>query len=302
MAAAGVARLALKLFLGWKGTRSILRPSREMLGADAHLEALRSESARLAAAARKDLEAAILSCPGWSMADLVWHTGTIVHWIGSFLRARGAGHDATLVAPEAPSDDELVTWFEEGAEGLARMLTEEDPTDTLGQQFPDGYGGPSLYRHYAREVAVHRWDAEAAVSVPDPIDDGLAADWLDDLLIAWLPNAAARGNQAQGPWEGEAVGFHRSDGPGDWLVRLTGAGIVEPTWGKGSADVMVNGSASGLLLVALNRIPLDDRRVEIVGHAEVLERWRGDIRFGRPVSGAHWLGSPRASVRGSSPG
>lgn len=227
------------------------------------------------------------------MADLVWHTGTVVHWVGGFLEARASGANGELVAPQAPSDEDLVDWFEEGAERFAALLTEHDPADSLGQQFPDGYGGPSLYRHYAREVSVHRWDAEDAWGEAGPIDDSLASDWLDDLLVAWLPNAAARGNQAQGPWGGETVAFYRTDGQGEWLVRLQGPGAVEPRREGGDADVSVSGSGSALLLLALNRIPLDDSRVRIVGNLSVFERWRGDIRFGRPAAGAHWLGSPR---------
>ena len=58
---------------------------------------------------------------------------------------------------------------------------------------------------------------------------------------------------------GETLHFHRTDGDGEWLVRLTPDGPeVERAHAKG--DVAVRGSASDLLLARAGRVGLDARR------------------------------------------
>ena len=69
---------------------------------------------------------------------------------------------------------------------------------------------------------------------------------------------------------GETFHFHRTDGDGEWLVRLTPAGPeIEHAHAKG--DLAVRGGASDLLLVLRNRGGLD--RVEVFGDAALLDRW-----------------------------
>lgn len=275
-----------------------------------HLEALRTASAGLSAAARQGgLYVSIPACPGWCMADMVWHTGTLVRLAAVAVPWRGAMPEGQMPPPpEPPPDEGLIAWFEEGAALLAEALAEHDPDDTVGQQCPPGYPGPSLYRHYAREVDVHRWDAEQAIGIPPHMDDDLAADWLDAMLVAWLPAAGERGNQAQGRWSGQSIRFRRTDGDGEssgereWIVRLHGGGKVEVTRGHGDAhaDLTVAGSGSALLLLAMNRIPATHPDLHLSGDTNLLEHWAGEVRYGRPAAGPHWLGSSRPTKAYSS--
>lgn len=232
------------------------------------------------------------------MADLVWHAATFVYWGDAVVRIRAGLRDADApILVEAPADEELIDWFEKGVRQLTSTLTELDPDDTLGASMVErGYPGPSLYRHNARELGVHRWDAENAYGTPTPINDGLAADWLDGVLMTWLRVTARDGKQAQGPWAGESVHFHRTDGDGDWLVRLLGPGAVDVARGPGAADIEVRGRGSDLLLLAMNRIPPTHPRLEVRGDLRFFARWAAEIRYGRPAAGAHWFGSPRPPV------
>lgn len=262
-----------------------------------HLTALGTGSAGLAAAARKGgLHVTIAACPGWCMADLVWHTATYVHMAARAMPMRaGVVTDEVLPIPEQPPDEALIDWLQQGCALLAAALVEHDPDDTVGQRCPPGYPGPSLYRHFAREVDVHRFDAEQAIGIVPTIDDELAADWLDALLIAWLPAAGQLGNQAQGPWTGQSLRFTRTDGEGEWLVRLHGAGVVEAARGpvEAHADLTAAGTGSALLLLALNRVPPTYPGVHLAGDADLMARWAKEVRYGRPAAGPHWLGSPR---------
>lgn len=273
------------------------------MNASEHLESLKADAVTLAGVAGRNLYVEIPTCPGWCMADLVWHTGMAVHGAAAMIPIR-AGHDGgPFSVPQAPSDDELVEWFEAGAAKLIAVLGEFDPDDTLGREWVEyGYPGPSLYRHYAREVGLHRWDAERAHGRPSPLDDGLAADWLDGVLITWLPTAARRGNQAQGEWAGETILFRRTGASSEdaWLVTLNGPGAVEVTRNPAPVpppSLEVVGSAPGLLLVVMNRLSPAAAGASLIGDITLLDRWAAEIRYGRPASGAHWLGSPRPSAR-----
>lgn len=269
------------------------------MDAEAHRASLQRDAAALAAAARKDLAVPIPSCPGWCMADLVWHTGTAVQWADRRIRRHAALIDAdTPITVEAPPDDQLVDWLEEGAARLLVTLAEVDPDDTLGKDWIEpGYPGPSLARHYAREVGVHRWDAEKACGAATPLDDDLASDWLDGILTTWLPRASSQGRQAQGDWSGQRVLFRRCDGPQRWLVTLRGPGAVEISRDEAHADVVAEGNGAALLLLAMNRIPSSDPSLVVQGEREIFARWAAEIRYGRPAGGAHALGSPRPSAR-----
>ncbi len=269
------------------------------MDAKRHLASIRRDSIAFAAAARRGLERPIPSCPGWCMADLVWHTGTAMHVGDQGTRHRAApaqGPDTTAEVV-APPDDLLVEWFEVGAARVVATLEEVDPDDILGRDWIEpGYPGPSLARHYARELGVHRWDAEAAWGLPSPLDDDLGADWLDGVLTTWLPRASSQGRQAQGRWSGERVQFTRTDGPQRWLVTLhPGAATVSRT--EGEAEVTVQGRGADLLLLAMNRIPPTRPELDLIGDETILDRWASEIRYGRPAKAAHWFGSPRPRGR-----
>jgi hypothetical protein len=75
-----------------------------------HIVALRRDSNRIASAAEGRLDRIVPSCPGWLVADLVWHVG-IVHMFWQMV-ARGAlsGPEAWS-EPDRPTNDDLLAWF-----------------------------------------------------------------------------------------------------------------------------------------------------------------------------------------------
>ena len=57
------------------------------MNVDQYLDALRSESALLAAAASEaGLDAALPSCPNWVMRDLIHHLGEVQRWSAAVVR------------------------------------------------------------------------------------------------------------------------------------------------------------------------------------------------------------------------
>lgn len=230
------------------------------------LAVLHEENARLADAARRDLDASVAGCPGWDVADLVWHIGEVQ----AFWRARLAGGtDApTEWDPPRPDRAELIGWFVDGAAELEAALRATDPEKPVWNWTGADQRAAWVRRRMAQETAVHRWDAEAATGTATPIDGEVAVDGIDELLDVFLP-AGLRGTPDASL--GGSLHLHATDRPGEWLVEIDGGQArVSRQHGKGDAAVL--GSASDLLLALWGRVPFAD--LETFGDPAVLTSWQ----------------------------
>jgi hypothetical protein len=148
----------------------------------------------------------------------------------------------------------------------------------FGRQRPAAFWA----RRMAHETAVHRADGQIATGRAPVIDADIAADGIDE----WLMDLS-------GPDQGEAdlrlavlaggqsLHVHATDvpaGAGEWLIRRDQAG-VQAGREHGKADVALRGGASDLLLVLMNRLPPDDRAVQVLGDPVLLSRWLAETRF-----------------------
>ena len=241
-----------------------------------HLKALRSGADAFLDAAAGALDRPVRSCPGWAMGDLVAHVGTAWGWAAAMLRT-----GARAERPEAPGADPadaLLGWTRQRADEVI------DAVDRLGVAEPDHdcwtFGLPRTRRFWVRRMAqetvLHAWDAQDAAGHPVPIDGEVAADGVDEYLTVLLGRCLQRN---PGTWSGETVHLHRTDGDGEWLVRLD-AGAAEVTRGHAKGDAAIRGPASSLFLWCTGRGKAGDLDgLDVVGDASVVERWSEDIVF-----------------------
>ena len=225
---------------------------------------LRTDGQALAAAARRNLEAAVPSCPGWTVGDLVFHTGA-VHREKTLIVERGLENQPEWESPENLNDEHLVEWFEEGLEELAQVLEASDPNQPAWNWTSHAPQIAAFWpRRMAHETSIHRWDAEAAVGAPNPIDSDVAADGVDEFLFVHMPE------EENHPPLDATVHLHRTDGPGEWFVRLE-ASDVNVTKEHKKGDVAVRAPASDLVLLLWRRIGPGD--VEVLGDYGVAEKF-----------------------------
>ena len=167
--------------------------------------------------------APVAGCPGWDVAELVWHL-TEVHYFWAEIvagRLRTPGQVPPLERPEGfPA---LLARFRAGVERLAAVLAAADPATpvwTWARQQDAGF----VIRHQAQETAVHRWDAEQAAGRAFTIDPALAADSIDE----FFEHTAAWRREGPDP-VGGAVHLHATDAAGEWTVSEDDAGafVVE---------------------------------------------------------------------------
>jgi uncharacterized protein (TIGR03083 family) len=233
---------------------------------DAHIDAIERESAAfVAAAAAVDSDARVPSCPDWTVDDLLRHVGIVQRWATGQVEERRTERVWTDDVETPVDRDALLAWVRDGSAGLVAVLR-ATPPDTAMWTF-SGMGDARFWaRRQAHEIALHRVDAQLAGGEPDEIDSDLACDGIDEFLEVIAPLRLR--NRLVG--DGETFHFHRTDGEGEWLVRLTPTGPeIERAHAKG--DLAVRGGASDLVLVLRNRGGIE--AVEIFGDPALLDRW-----------------------------
>jgi uncharacterized protein (TIGR03083 family) len=233
-----------------------------------HLAAIATESAALAdAAAVTSFDAPVLSCPGWTMIDLVVHAGLVQRWATEIVATNAQERPPVGDAPKPRTPDELADWFREGSAALVAALRAADP-DAPVWNFAFERKLAFWFRRQAQEVSVHRWDAEITAGAPAPLDAAIAADGIDE----WLGMLAVRG--AGGSSDGDpetTVHLHCTDVDGEWLVRRSTDGLdIERAHAKG--DVAARGTASDLDLYLWGRVPV--AALELFGDVALLESLR----------------------------
>jgi len=234
------------------------------------LTALRRDGDAFAAAAGAvGFTAPVVSCPAWSVADLLWHLTEVHHFWGSVV-AQQAGHWNEVVELERVPDEQLMATYEAGLTRLVDALGASDPATPVWTWSTDHTAG-FVIRRMAQETAVHRWDAELVAGTPTAIEAALASDGIDEFLFHFLTNAAQRDKPVDG-----SVHIHCGDVAGEWTIRPTEGGFdISREHAKG--DCALRGGASDLLLTLWRRCPLDS--IDVVGNADIAAQFVATTRL-----------------------
>jgi len=207
---------------------------------------------------------AVPSCPGWNIADLVWHLGE-VHWFwGTDVEMRATNSDDVEKAkPPRPDSGyaDLVAWARAQADRMLGLLeaTADDVRVWTWALQDEQHNVGFIRRHQVQEAAVHRWDMQvAATGIGDPIDAEVASDSIDEFFGITLPWCVNEKKPLPG-----SVHVHCTDVDGEWFIHPDGK--VEPIHAKG--DAAIRGTASDILLALFKRVPFDN--LELIGDAGV---------------------------------
>ncbi|MFP5022361.1 maleylpyruvate isomerase family mycothiol-dependent enzyme [Pseudonocardia phyllosphaerae] len=229
-----------------------------------------------------DLTLEVPTCPGWTLQQLLRHTGRGHRWAAQMV-ASGATEalDPRDVAGGKPPADDPATGAQWLRDGAGELL---DAVDAAGPDAPVWtFTGPKpaawWIRRRLHEATVHRADAAIALGVPFEIDPAVAADGVSE----WLGLLAARPAGDEPPLaDGASLHLHATDDglghDGEWMIRGEGGRVV---WehGHGKGDAAVRGRAADLLQGTLRRIPADDDRLQVLGDAGVWTTWLARTGF-----------------------
>lgn len=264
-------------------------------------QAIERETARLAEVARGvDPATPVPSCPGWTVADLTRHVGSLQRWFSSLLsrlvQEPPRSREVELGLPD--SAEEYPRWVEAGIPRVAAVLEATDPLAPMW-----AWGADQHARFWARrmlfETLVHRVDAELSTGHASPLDPELAADGVDEFLVN-LPHAhlfAPAVAELKGDGEtlvfqcaGAATGGGATEtghgAGGEWWVRLEADGFRLLDRAAAAADTAspdarttVRGEAADLLLLLYGRRSYQDGAFEVTGPPATLDRWFAHTAF-----------------------
>ncbi|WP_245565441.1 maleylpyruvate isomerase family mycothiol-dependent enzyme [Nocardioides insulae] len=206
---------------------------------------------------RNGPQAAVPTCPGWTLRDLVAHQGAVHRWAAGVIRTGSLDTvDADASFAEGLADPDQLTWFDEGARALLQALADA-PEDLDVPFFLAGDPPPLMgwARRQCHETTIHAVDAMSASfgRAPLPAETWLgprlAADGVDELLTGFLPRRRHR-LRSESPI---TVRVESTDTGQAWTLSVSAEPVTTVRGGEASADVVLSGTAVELYLGLWNR-------------------------------------------------
>jgi uncharacterized protein (TIGR03083 family) len=220
-----------------------------------------------------DVAAQVPSCPGWTLTDLVRHTGSMHRWATAIVASEATGR---IPFPEVDSPwesaDGWAKWLASGAVPLLAALRSAGPLTAVWSWGPGRTSG-WWARRMLHETVVHRADLELALGAGDAdVDPVVAADGIDEFLFN-LPSARRPYPHLASLPTGASLHLHATDTDGEWLIRFTDSGIA---WerGHGKATAAARGPVTSLLLFTYGRRPASDPRLTVFGDESIPALWQ----------------------------
>jgi uncharacterized protein (TIGR03083 family) len=214
---------------------------------DDHLPVLQRTNARFAEAAAEAVLAhgwrsRVPGCPGWTLADLVWHLAGVQHFWTWVVRTR-APDPGAYVEPVRRPDDELLGYGLAQSAELETVLAGAAPAERVWTWAPR-QDVAFVLRRQAMEAVVHTVDVEQVLGDVRPVPTAVGLDGLDEWLEVMVPGVFPDGP----PETAHPVVFHAVDAD------------AERTLFPGSRPFPIaalTGTAGDLLLAAWRRVPLE---------------------------------------------
>jgi uncharacterized protein (TIGR03083 family) len=239
---------------------------------------LEAETTRLAAVTREAVAGQkaglpVTTCPGWTLADLIRHTGGVHRWAGHMVAARATGPaDRGAVEVDFPDDPARYPgWLTDGAAALTAALRAAGPQAPVWTFAPDRRAS-WWARRMVHETAVHRADVVLALGRSPRFDPEQSADGIDELLALLPYGRRTRETIRALPADGRSIHLHATDCDGEWMISLTPDGM---TWerGHGKGTAAVRGPVGTLLLFAYGRAGAASPALEVFGDRDLLADW-----------------------------
>jgi uncharacterized protein (TIGR03083 family) len=257
-----------------------------------YLDHFRRNRAVILEAAALGSDRPIKGCPGWDVAAVTAHMGRVYTFWLKWVRERPRGfsreafkeiaadRDARLPGytawdkagfPKESRPDGIVTFARQAGDELDSALVDLEPEETVWTFVPPSQTGAFVFRRLAMETTVHRWDAEDAHGIARPIDEALARDGIDEMLMMFREDPAYENNKDRR--HGQKILLREDPGPGRWLVSFDNSGITTSP-DEGPADVTVADNASDLWLFIMGRRSPEEMQIE--GDKDLAASW-GDL-------------------------
>jgi uncharacterized protein (TIGR03083 family) len=196
----------------------------------------RDADAMVDAARAAGLGADVPTCPGWTVRDLMVHTGRVHRHKTEVVRGRYVEADAAF--PPRP-DGDVLEWFVEGVDEMLGVFSTADLDAPSWTWCDHQHNADWWVRRMAHETAIHAADALLTAGRDPEIEPDLAVDGVDEILDEVMTGVPDWGTEK----------------PGDKTVALEAGGH---RWGLRTATFSGIGPKSGTDHEGLETLLLDD--------------------------------------------
>jgi hypothetical protein len=233
--------------------------------------AVRREGEGIHTAGGMGLDAPIPTSDDWDVGALMHHVGRIYVYVAQLLTSRAT--EMPESRRELP-DGAPLTVFNDALDEVVAALQDADAATPVWN-WAEGSPDVAMFwaRRMAHESSVHRFDAQAAHGVLQPIAPEIAADGLDELIDVIARRIYSRDEIDTGPTG--TIAMQSSDNRA-WRLQLEPDGLHRLEV-LDAPDVTVRGTTSALLLASYSRIPWSS--VETEGDTDLLVRWTTAMNF-----------------------
>jgi len=224
------------------------------------LDRARADGDRIVDLAAAHIDTPVPNCPDWDGRGLLSHVARVWHMLALFAENQPGGF---------PGRDEFPDRVTGGELDAARVAL--DRVDRAMRALPAGVSMWSwgvtqssdyFHRRYHLENLVHRVDAEGMAGVDSEIDGDEAADAVDERFTEFVVSSPER--------PAGSLHVHRTDGEGEWTVRVDGDAIVA-THEHAKGDAAARGTGAQLMLAIWGRLPVDE--LETFGDSGLVQEW-----------------------------
>lgn len=231
----------------------------------AALQIRRDGRALIETAAELEPATPVPSAPGWTVRDLLAHTGEVYAHKTAVLRNRL--HDRPVDWAQAPAEGDLAPWLSGQLDELLAALRATPPETPVWTWFPAEQRASFWFRRMAQETVVHRADAElAAGQEPHHVDAVVAVDGIDEFLERFVVFGTPP--QMTGGWPELAV----LTAGATWRVSGAADGLRVERDVPPAGELVVAGTPSHVLYWLWGR--LGDDAVDVRGARDSLNRVR----------------------------
>lgn len=248
-----------------------------------YVDLLLQEGDRFASrAADGPLDVDVAACPGWTVRELVEHVGMVHLWAAAniaFPSPSWISVDRLAdlepywpdLAAETPDDAELLTWYRSSLTHLVDVIGAQPLHHECLTFLPASSPLVMWARRQAAEVAVHRYDIDAARGIASTYAPAFGLDMLDELLVGFAPMM-----RTQHVSDARSMSVMADDVEVAFTVTICTDGIRAEPSENGRADLRLSGTAGDLNLLLWNRPAGPTVRVE--GDTAVLDLWAETCR------------------------
>jgi uncharacterized protein (TIGR03083 family) len=221
----------------------------------------------------------VVTCPDWSVRDLVSHVGGLHGWSAELV-ARGIVAETwrsslPLEYPDAAAPlDAWRDWLVAGATEACRTFADAEPAAPVW-----AWGADQHARFWPRrmlfETGIHRLDLDLTLGRAADLPVHVAVEGIDEQLENLPFVARWNGEVGRLRGQGDTLGFAATDADASWRVRLEPDGWW---WDRGpdAEDVVAGATAVDLLLLMVGRpVP----QLAVRGDRALLDRWLAATAF-----------------------